>query len=164
MRTEKSDFNLFCLDVDGVLTDGTFVYSEKGKQLKTFGPDDADALRILSGHLTIMFVSADERGFLISNSRVEDMGFQLFMVGSTERLNWLGNRNNLDQVIYMGDGFLDAPTLKGVGFGIATSDSHDLAIEAADFVTERAGGRRAVAEACFAVARLMNLHIREFGA
>ena len=32
------------LDVDGVMTTGQFLYSESGKQMKVFGPDDNDGL------------------------------------------------------------------------------------------------------------------------
>ena len=44
MRDESS-IDLIVFDVDGVMTDGRFVYGREGKQTKSFGPDDADALR-----------------------------------------------------------------------------------------------------------------------
>ena len=34
----------FILDLDGVLTDGKFYYSQDGKFLKAFGADDHDCL------------------------------------------------------------------------------------------------------------------------
>ena len=54
---------LFILDVDGVLTTGTFFYDKNGKLLKEFGPDDHEALKILKKYLKIIFISADKRGF-----------------------------------------------------------------------------------------------------
>ena len=36
------------LDVDGVMTNGQFFYDKNGKCIKIFGPDDNDALSILS--------------------------------------------------------------------------------------------------------------------
>ena len=38
---------VFILDVDGVLTTGQFFYSEEGKIMKIFGPDDNDGLSLL---------------------------------------------------------------------------------------------------------------------
>ena len=38
----------FILDVDGVMTDGCFYYTEKGKIIKKFGADDSDAFKVLS--------------------------------------------------------------------------------------------------------------------
>jgi 3-deoxy-D-manno-octulosonate 8-phosphate phosphatase (KDO 8-P phosphatase) len=139
----------FVVDVDGVMTDGTFWYSEDGKVLKRFGPDDSDALAMLRDHLTIEFVSADYRGFAISRRRiVDDMGYPLHEVPSRERLHWIAQRHGLDNVVYMGDGIFDPPILRGVAYGIAPADGDPEALAAADYVTQRPGGRRAVAEAC----------------
>ena len=38
----------FILDVDGVMTDGTFAYTVDGKVTKMFGPHDADGLELIS--------------------------------------------------------------------------------------------------------------------
>ncbi|MBI4859917.1 MAG: HAD hydrolase family protein [Candidatus Riflebacteria bacterium] len=57
------------------------------------------------------------------------------------------------RVIYMGDGLLDHLVFRRVGYAIAPSNASSMAKRFAHFVTERAGGDRAVAEAC--------LHIME---
>lgn len=44
---------VFILDVDGVLTTGQFFYSTEGKVYKVFGPDDNDALSLLSKFIDI---------------------------------------------------------------------------------------------------------------
>ena len=46
----------FVLDVDGVLTDGTFYYSEKGKIMKKFGPHDSDGLKLIADLIKIEFI------------------------------------------------------------------------------------------------------------
>jgi 3-deoxy-D-manno-octulosonate 8-phosphate phosphatase (KDO 8-P phosphatase) len=74
----------FIIDVDGVLTDGGFYYDATGKVMKKFGPDDADALKLLSQTVNVLFVSADSRGFDISKTRVKDMGFEIFLVSSKD--------------------------------------------------------------------------------
>ena len=46
----------FILDVDGVMTTGQFLYSEKGKIYKVFGAHDADGLKLLKSKLNIHFI------------------------------------------------------------------------------------------------------------
>ena len=141
---------LIVFDVDGVMTDGRFDYSAQGKQLKSFGPDDADALKLLAGIAPIVFVSADRRGFPITERRIAgDMGHDVQLVPSADRLAWMTARAPLDRVAYMGDSFTDIPVLKEVDVGITTADALPGVQQAATYVTARRGGDRAVAEACF---------------
>jgi 3-deoxy-D-manno-octulosonate 8-phosphate phosphatase (KDO 8-P phosphatase) len=141
---------LVVFDVDGVMTDGRFAYSVEGKVHKTFGPDDADALKVLSRHVPVAFVSADERGFPITEKRIAaDMGYEVALVGGGERLEWMAARAQLPEVAYMGDSFTDIPLLQAVGTGLTTSDALPGVQRAATYVTQRRGSDRAVAEACF---------------
>lgn len=139
---------VFILDVDGVLTDGCFYYSEKGKILKKFGPDDNDALKLLEKYIEIRFVSGDKNGFKISKKRISDMNYKLDFVSTTKRINWIKERYNLNDVIYMGDGIFDNFVMEKVCYSIATADSDNFAKNSANYITKRVGGHRAVAEAC----------------
>lgn len=141
-------FRVFILDVDGVLTDGCFYYSQDGKVLKKFGPDDNDALKLLQPYIEIRFVSGDKRGFAISKSRIDDMGFTIDYVSTINRISWIEERYDLSEVIYMGDGIFDCKVMSKVGYSIATSTSDDFAKNSADYITKREGAHRAVAEAC----------------
>ena len=137
------------LDVDGIMTTGQFLYDDKGKKYKVFGPDDADALKILKRFMKIFFVSADSRGFAISKKRISnDMGYKLFKVSSEKRLGWIKKNFKLDETIYMGDGIYDHLIMKKVFYSISTSNSSENAKKFSSFVTKRTGGDRAVAEAC----------------
>jgi 3-deoxy-D-manno-octulosonate 8-phosphate phosphatase (KDO 8-P phosphatase) len=139
----------FVLDVDGVMTDGTFQYDKTGKKFKTFGPDDSDGLKALSKVLKIHFVSADERGFEITKKRVHsDMGYKLDLVPSASRLDWIKENYGLLETIYMGDGFYDFRIFKQVGYSICPNDTLDHCKRFVNFTTLRNGGNRAVAEAC----------------
>src|SRR3990167_5696766 len=89
----------FIIDVDGVMTTGHFVYSLEGKIMKIFGPDDHDALSLLSPYINIQFITSDARGFTISQKRiVDDMKFPLEFVGAMKRLEWLSTYFNLNEV------------------------------------------------------------------
>ena len=138
----------FVLDVDGVLTNGKFLYSQDGKLMKEFGAHDAYSLKKISSSLNIQFISADKRGFSISEKRITDMGFKLTLVSEDERFSYIKERFSLENLIYMGDGDADAKVLKDSFIGIAPKNSRPSALNAADYVTELAGGNGAVAEAC----------------
>jgi 3-deoxy-D-manno-octulosonate 8-phosphate phosphatase (KDO 8-P phosphatase) len=139
----------FILDVDGVMTNGQFLYTTQGKVMKIFGPDDNDGLSLLKPFVDIRFVTGDKKGFEISRKRiVEDMGFPLDLVSTIRRIDWIEQHHNPKEVIYMGDGIFDHYVMKKVGYAIAPANSDANAKRYAHHVTERAGGDRAVAEAC----------------
>ena len=140
---------VFILDVDGVMTTGHFFYSQDGKVMKIFGPDDNDGLGLLNPYIEIRFVTGDRKGSPISNKRIkEDMKFNLDLVSTIKRIEWIKDRYNPKEVIYMGDGIFDHYVMKEVGYSIAPANSDITAKEHANYVTERSGGDRAVAEAC----------------
>ena len=140
---------VFILDVDGVMTSGNFLYTSEGKFCKIFGPDDNDALSILSNYLEIRFVTGDKKGFSISQKRiVDDMGYKLDLVSTIKRINWIRDRYPLNKVIYMGDGIFDHYVMKEVMYSIAPSNADDCAKRFSNHVTIRKGGERAVSEAC----------------
>ncbi len=144
----------FILDVDGVMTTGHFLYTSEGKTMKIFGPDDNDGLSLIKNDLEIRFVTGDKKGFPISHKRiVDDMNFPLELVSTIRRVDWIKERYKLNEVIYMGDGIFDHYVMREVGYAISPANGDKLAKEYANFVTERSGGDRAVAEAC--------LHIME---
>ena len=107
---------VFILDVDGVLTTGQFFYTSEGKTMKVFGPDDNDGLSLLQEFIEIRFVTGDKKGFKISKKRItDDMGFDLDLVSTIKRVDWIAERYSLDEVIYMGDGIFDHYVMKEVG-------------------------------------------------
>ena len=144
---------VFIIDIDGCLTDGGFYYTSEGKVMKKFGADDNDALSLLRPYIDIQFVTGDKRGFEISNKRIEDMKYKLNLVSTIKRIEWIKERYDPKETIYMGDGIFDHYVMKEVGYSISTHDGDEHARKYADYVTERSGGHRAVAEAC--------LHIME---
>lgn len=148
-RASEKKFDVFILDVDGVLTTGTFFYTKEGKVMKVFGPDDNDGLSLLKPNLEIRFMTGDRKGYEISRKRiVDDMGFELDLVSTIKRIEWIKERYSPEKVIYMGDGIFDHYVMKKVGYSIAPANADPLALKFADYVTVRAGGDRAVAEAC----------------
>ncbi|MBF0544791.1 MAG: HAD hydrolase family protein [Candidatus Riflebacteria bacterium] len=142
----------FIFDVDGVLTTGQFLYSEKGKEFKVFGAHDNDGIKLISKRVKIAFLTADKHGFSISKRRiVDDMKQELFLIDEDGRLAFIEKKFGLQSVIYMGDGFYDAPILEKCFYGIAPKNARIEARKAADFVTPSKAGEGAVLDACLHV-------------
>ena len=147
----KNNFKILIIDVDGVMTTGRFFYSEEnGKFIKEFGSDDSDAISLLKPYIKdIQFVTGDKRGFPISSKRIyEDMGYKINLVSTTQRSLWMQNNfDDINSIIYIGDGIFDHYVFKSVGYSIATANALRHVQERADYVTTRKGAEGAVAEA-----------------
>lgn len=144
----QNKFKNFILDVDGVFTDGKFHYSEDGKIMKIFGDADNDALSLIKDKIHIEMVTGDKRGFAISKKRIQDdMGYPLNLVSTFQRLDWIAERFNLEETIYMGDGIYDPIVFNSVGFSIAPANAFVNTKKYANHITQSKGGEGAVAEA-----------------
>jgi 3-deoxy-D-manno-octulosonate 8-phosphate phosphatase (KDO 8-P phosphatase) len=142
------------IDLDGVLTDGKFLYSKSGKSYKSFSVDDHDGIKLVQSFLDVHIISADSRGFEISKRRVvKDMNLSLTLVSIEERLDWIKRNFGLDSTVYMGDGIFDKAIFQKVYYAIAPSSALREVRRAADFVTTSKGGERSVAEACLHIAK-----------
>lgn len=141
----------FVLDVDGVLTTGQFLYSIEGKAYKIFGPHDADGLKMLKAHMDISLISADHRGFRISQKRAKDMGYPIKLVTEEDRYTYLKKNFDFQNLIFMGDGFHDVRIIKECLFGIAPCSARIEARKAAKFVTPSKAGEGAVMDACLEI-------------
>lgn len=147
---QRGTIKNFILDVDGVLTDGSYYYTEQGKVMKRFGPDDHDALLLLKPYVHIHMVTGDKKGFPITKKRViDDMKFPLDLVSTFERVEWIKEKFDPVETIYMGDGIFDAAVFDEVAYSIAPANAFYVAKQRANFVTQSQGGNSAVAEACF---------------
>lgn len=144
------------------MTDGTFWVSDEGKVFKRFGSHDADALSLISKVIPVRFITADRRGFPISEARIcREMGYDLSLVTGKERFNWIGSNYNFESTVFMGDGYYDSESLAACQMGISPRNGHPRARVAADYVTERSGGDGAVAEACEYISAYYELNIYE---
>jgi 3-deoxy-D-manno-octulosonate 8-phosphate phosphatase (KDO 8-P phosphatase) len=140
------------MDVDGVLNTGHFFYSAEGKMMKAFGPHDKDGIKIARKKgLTIDFITADKTGWSITCARlISDWGFtfdNVHLVTEEDRLQWIKDRFNLEEVAYIGDGIHDAPILAAVALGIAPKSARKEARYNADYITESDAGSGAVLDA-----------------
>ena len=62
-KSNKTKPSNLILDLDGVLTDGKFLYSKAGKSYKAFSVDDHDGIKLVQNFLDVHVISADSSGF-----------------------------------------------------------------------------------------------------
>lgn len=141
-------------DVDGVLTTGQFLYDQQGKAYKIFGPNDSDGVKILKklGFL-IQAVTADFRGYNISQKRCHDMGIDCGYIPEGERLDWIEREFEFAHTIYIGDGIHCASVLARCAFGFAPGNAVPAAKQNANWVLDAHGGEGVLLEVALWIAR-----------
>lgn len=155
-RNLSENKKVVIFDVDGVMTTGHFLYSSNGKEYKIFGPHDNDGIKMIRGVVEILFVTADKRGYPITERRiVDDMGQKLCLVSEDERYDFIEARYGMSNVVYMGDGYYDAKILKSCFFGIVPNNARVEAKESADYITPSNSGEGAVLDACLKIRELL---------
>lgn len=146
------------MDVDGTLTDGAFYMNGRGEELKRFDVKDGYGIKMLQrAGVEVAFVSA--RGSDVTDARARDLGVSIVVNGSGDklpRLEAIASERGLgrEEVAYIGDDLPDVGCIRWAGVGMAVADSSREAIEAADWVSSRPGGRGAVREAAEHILRM----------
>jgi 3-deoxy-D-manno-octulosonate 8-phosphate phosphatase (KDO 8-P phosphatase) len=157
-RAEK--ITLLLLDVDGVLTDGSLIYSGEGEALKTFNVHDGTAIKWLQrAGLEVALLTGRESKPL--SARASELGIATVMTRAIYKLpiftDFITARSLDPQTIaYMGDDLLDLPVMRRVGLALAPSDAAPEVRAAAHWVSSRPGGHGAVREACELILKAQN--------
>lgn len=143
---------LLLLDVDGVLTDGTILYTHDGGESKGFNTQDGFGLRILQeAGVAVGLISA--RTSEAVTRRAADLGLKYVYQGTGRKLKVFeevlaSSGLRADQAAYMGDDWLDLPLLARVGLAAAPANAVAEVRQRVHYVTERSGGHGAVRELC----------------
>ncbi len=149
-RAEK--VHLLLVDVDGVLTDGTLLYSGDGGESKTFNTRDGFGLKLL-GEAGISCGVITARSSEMVAKRAAELGMRHVRQGArdkiaafTEILDETGL--SAEQTAYMGDDWLDLKLLGLVGLAAAPADAEAEVLQAVHFISPRKGGHGAVRDLC----------------
>ena len=140
------------LDVDGVLTDGSIIYSDGGIETKIFNVKDGLGIRwLIKSDFIVGIVTGRKSDAL--HQRCGDLGIHLVFDGiknKSSALEEIINRTGLspEEIAYMGDDIVDISLMKRVGLSITVADAHEVVIDTADIITEAKGGAGAVREVC----------------
>lgn len=150
---EKSkDIKILLLDVDGVLTDGTLLYSSTGEESKSFHTQDGFGLRLIQeAGIEVGLITARNSEVVARRSR--ELKMRYVHQGATNKLQAfqeiIKESGYLPfEIGYMGDDWLDLVLLSRVGLAFAPANAVKAVKEAAHYVTAQSGGQGAVREVC----------------
>ncbi len=141
---------LLILDVDGVLTNGSIVLDEQGKEIKFFN--------VLDGFGIVLFRRLGYKTAILSarkseavSARASDLKIDKVCQDAYPKINVykellgeLGFSN--EEVCFVGDDLPDVEVLKEVGFAVTVTGACSEVQEVTDYVTENSGGGGAVRE------------------
>lgn len=149
--TDLNTIKLIVFDVDGVLTDGTIILDDLGRETKRFFVRDGLAIRaaIRLGIKVGVITGRSSRSVTL---RMAELGVDLLMQGCSEKMiamETLCQRAGvmLEEAAYVGDDLVDLRPMLQCGYPIAVADAAAEIIGVASYVTTNPGGRGAAREA-----------------
>jgi 3-deoxy-D-manno-octulosonate 8-phosphate phosphatase (KDO 8-P phosphatase) len=152
---------LLLMDVDGVLTDGSIIYTGEEMITMIFNVKDGLGLKMLQRAGVITGIVTGRRSTALSR-RSDELGITLFYDAVSDKgalldriLDQAGCR--AEQTAFIGDDLPDIPLMKKVGIPIAVADARPEVKSCARIVTASAGGKGAVREICDDILRSKNL-------
>lgn len=151
MTARADPVRLLCLDVDGVLTDGTVLLDDLGHETKRFNAKDGLGIalwRRLGGEVAVI----TGRAGLAVRHRLEELGVRHLYSGSHDKLEDLRHAADacgvpLSSAAFVGDDLPDLPAMRACGYPVAVHDAAAEVRAAAAYVTAAPGGHGAVREA-----------------
>jgi 3-deoxy-D-manno-octulosonate 8-phosphate phosphatase (KDO 8-P phosphatase) len=143
---------LMIFDVDGVMTDGTLYYSERGEELKAFNIQDGHGIKMLRQYgVEVALITA--RKSRAVELRAANLGLAHLHQGVEDKrsahaslLAQLGLA--AEQSGCMGDDLLDLPLITRCGFAATVPAAPEALKLRAHYLTRAQGGHGAVREVC----------------
>jgi 3-deoxy-D-manno-octulosonate 8-phosphate phosphatase (KDO 8-P phosphatase) len=142
------------LDVDGVLTDGTFWWGTNGEEFKRFCFADSTGItQALRAGIKIALISGEssQSGMTLVQRYADKLKISNVYKGchdKAEAIRDFAQKNGLalSEICFIGDDFIDMPAMSIVGLSATPANAQSLARSKAQFVCKRDGGHGAVRE------------------
>ncbi len=143
---------LLLLDVDGVLTDGTLVYTGSNEESKSFHTQDGFGIRLLQETGVAVGVITARKSIVVQR-RATELKMDYIYQGIANKItafNEILKHSGLNpfEVAYMGDDWLDLTILQQVGLAVAPANGVPEVREVVHYVTDMPGGHGAVRDCC----------------
>lgn len=150
MTVSMKDIKAVALDVDGVLTDGTFIWGPNGEEYKQFSFSDVMGISLASKSGIVFALISGEDNVLIDRF-AEKMKIADVSKGCKDKaaaLIYFAKKNKLElnQICFMGDDVNDISALEIAGLSAAPANAHESVKQKAKFITTKSGGNGAVRE------------------
>jgi len=149
------------LDVDGVLTDGSFWWGAKGEEFKRISFTDVMGISLArKAGLVFALISGEDTPII--DRFAEKMGILDVYKGCKDKaaaLKSFAGRYGFDlsQICFMGDDVNDLPALRLAGLSAAPANAHNDVLCESTLVTQKNGGQWAVRELLDMILRTTNL-------
>jgi 3-deoxy-D-manno-octulosonate 8-phosphate phosphatase (KDO 8-P phosphatase) len=154
------DIHTFIFDVDGVLTDGSLLITEKGELLRTMNVKDGYAMKhaLDKGYRICIITGGNSVGV---NSRLKALGITEIHSGIGKKIatyNQVIEHLQLDEggILYLGDDIPDYEVMRRVGLPACPADAVQEIIEIANYISPFKGGQGCVRDVIEKVLRLQN--------
>jgi len=148
MKTVKN-IKAIVMDVDGVLTDGTFLWSEGGES-KRFSFLDIMGISLGSKAGLLFALMSGEKSSLVDRFAVKMGIVEVYedCKDKADALESFAQKNNisLSEICFIGDDVNDLPAMELAGFPAAPANAHKLVCARSLFVSQHKGGNGAVRE------------------
>ena len=136
-------------DFDGVFTDNRVYVMQNGEEAVVCDRSDGMGISMLrKAGMPLVIISTEKnpvvaiRGAKLNLDVLQGIEHKLSKLSE-----WVvANQLTIEQVAFVGNDINDVECLKAVGLGVVVADAYPVAIDAADFVLTKKGGRGAVRE------------------
>ncbi len=150
-KVDLNNIELLCLDVDGVMTDGSINLDDHGVETKRFNTHDGLGRRVWQKRGYYVAIITGRKGMAVAH-RARELGIEHVIMGSPDKaaaLEEVLSRLGLTaaEAAMLGDDLPDLPIMSKAGYAMAVADAASEVRSAAAFVTTRPGGHGAVREA-----------------
>lgn len=147
---KASRIKLLAFDVDGVLTDGRIIYSEKGDEVKAFNVKDGQIIKhLLAAGIKVGAVTGRSSELVkrrclelkldFCEQKVDNKGKVLAGIINKYHLKW-------GEVCYIGDDIVDMEVVSKTGLGACPIDAMEYIKTRADLISLKRGGEGVVRE------------------
>jgi 3-deoxy-D-manno-octulosonate 8-phosphate phosphatase (KDO 8-P phosphatase) len=151
-RERAKQLKLMIFDVDGVMTDGTLYYSERGEELKAFNIQDGHGVKMLRQFGVEVALITGRRSRAVE-LRAANLGIAHVFQGAEDKreayaalLALLGLAP--EQSGYMGDDLIDLPLITRCGFAATVTAAPAAVRSRCHYIAQASGGHGAVREVC----------------
>ncbi len=149
-RVNLNAIKMLVLDVDGVLTDGTIVVDDRGRESKFFNALDGHGIKLWKrAGLKVAFLSGRKSPPTRQHAKEYEIDFclegrrdKLAGIKELEKMSGLAS----EQMAYVGDDLPDFPAMRCAGFRVAVANAVDEIKAVADYITRKEGGKGAARE------------------
>lgn len=145
------NIRMLILDVDGVLTDGSIIMDDDGRELKAFNVRDGHGIKMLQRAGIEVGIITGRSSHVVA-ARAKDLGIRHLLQGCTDKsesLLRLSKESGVDvrHCAFMGDDVLDIPPMRRCALSLSPEDAALPVRNMVDWVSSFPGGRGAVRQA-----------------